>query len=356
MDVAEPVELESVSVDPVVDDLEDGELESDDSDVDGDGAVEIDPYEPLERPVDQVAMPAHRSGDSIDYDDDEPTDDDTDSDDAPCGKRIRMSAPSAQIPMKYRVWTTTANDDIADILTSFGMDTPENDRNVENYPVPKEVLQKRRKEFAVGDTRKRKVATRKVVDRFAPEPIPKDLDDVTVTEIDSIEEVADQIAERLQEPNVDLVSRIVLILGKSVAIEYFRKAREIESKGGLLILNGSRRRTSGGVFIHLIRSDKSIPGSKLVEIFEDPTIVANRRNADKRRKRKNRNRTKGVRKELNNPPPSPEVLSDNLPDGLPDLPDRRDLLNRPDPRKELEELSERRDIVSYDEMDSADFL
>ncbi|CAB0007719.1 unnamed protein product, partial [Nesidiocoris tenuis] len=99
-----------------------------------------------------------------------------------------MSAPSAQIPMKYRVWTTTANDDIADILTSFGMDTPENDRNVENYPVPKEVLQKRRKEFAVGDTRKRKVATRKVVDRFAPEPISKDLDDVTVTEIDSIEE------------------------------------------------------------------------------------------------------------------------------------------------------------------------
>uniref|UniRef100_A0A0A9W6B4 Phosphorylated adapter RNA export protein n=2 Tax=Lygus hesperus TaxID=30085 RepID=A0A0A9W6B4_LYGHE len=160
------------------------------------------------------------------------------------------------------------------------------------------------------------------------------------TQMKTCPTVAKQIAEKLQEPNLDLVMRIVLILGKTSAIEYFRKTREIESKGGLLIMNGSRRRTSGGVFIHLIRSDKQIPGSKLVEIFEDPNIVSINKAHLKLSKLRKRKKGGKIKKQLSNPPPSPEV-PDAPEETLTELPTRADLITR--------------DLISYEGMDFPDF-
>ncbi|KAF6211892.1 hypothetical protein GE061_012409 [Apolygus lucorum] len=307
--------------------LEDGELEEGQLSEESDCGLDL--YTPLQRPIEQVQE--HRGVNFMG----EPSPEESDSDeDMPYGKRLRMTAPSSQIPKKYCVWSS-ANDDITDILTSFGMDTPENDRNVENYPIPKEKLSKIRE----LDERKRKVPGRKF-GPLAPIPVPKELEDVDISELDSIEEVAKQIAEKLDEPNLDLVKRIVLILGKTSAIEYFRKTREIESKGGLLILNGSRRRTSGGVFIHLIRSNKQIPGSKLVEIFEDPNIVSIRKAHLKISKLRKRKKVSKIKKQLSNPPPSPEV-PDEPQETLPDLPSRADLITR--------------DLISYEGMDFPDF-
>lgn len=46
---------------------------------------------------------------------------------------------------------------------------------------------------------------------------------------------------------------IVEIVGVEVALDLFNKTKDIESKGGMMIKNGERRRTPGGVFMQLLR-------------------------------------------------------------------------------------------------------
>ena len=46
---------------------------------------------------------------------------------------------------------------------------------------------------------------------------------------------------------------IVEIVGVDVALDLFNKTKDIESKGGMMIKNGERRRTPGGVFMQLLR-------------------------------------------------------------------------------------------------------
>ena len=43
------------------------------------------------------------------------------------------------------------------------------------------------------------------------------------------------------------------IVGVDVALDLFNKTKDIESKGGMMIKNGERRRTPGGVFMQLLR-------------------------------------------------------------------------------------------------------
>jgi len=57
------------------------------------------------------------------------------------------------------------------------------------------------------------------------------------------------------------------IIGKEKAIDFFQKTKEIEENGGMLIMNGSRRRTAGGVYFWLVKNDKHIPQEKIREIF-----------------------------------------------------------------------------------------
>lgn len=57
------------------------------------------------------------------------------------------------------------------------------------------------------------------------------------------------------------------IIGKEKAIDFFQKTKKIEESGGMLIMNGSRRRTAGGVYFWLVKNDKHIPQEKIREIF-----------------------------------------------------------------------------------------
>lgn len=57
------------------------------------------------------------------------------------------------------------------------------------------------------------------------------------------------------------------ILGKQQAIDFFEKTRKIEEEGGMLIMNGSRRRTAGGIYLYLVKNDDHIPQPKIREIF-----------------------------------------------------------------------------------------
>ena len=58
-----------------------------------------------------------------------------------------------------------------------------------------------------------------------------------------------------------LIIGVVDLVGGQVVYELFQKTQKIEAEGGMMIKNGARRRTPGGVFLHLLR-----------EINDDPRV------------------------------------------------------------------------------------
>jgi hypothetical protein len=50
------------------------------------------------------------------------------------------------------------------------------------------------------------------------------------------------------------IAQIVQVFGLATALRLLEKVRDVEAHGGLLVRNGSRRRTPGGTFFHLARS------------------------------------------------------------------------------------------------------
>ncbi|XP_012061264.1 PREDICTED: phosphorylated adapter RNA export protein [Atta cephalotes] len=88
------------------------------------------------------------------------------------------------------------------------------------------------------------------------------------TTVDSTDaDVATDITNKLSERKELLIRRVVDIIGKQKAIDFFQKTKKIEEDGGMLIMNGSRRRTAGGIYFWLVKNDKHIPQEKIREIF-----------------------------------------------------------------------------------------
>ncbi|NXD30806.1 PHAX protein, partial [Spelaeornis formosus] len=106
-----------------------------------------------------------------------------------------------------------------------------------------------------------------------------------ITEEDSEEKVADEISYRLCEPKKDLIARVVKIIGKRKAIELLMETAEVEQNGGLFIVNGTRRRTPGGVYLNLLKNTPSIKEEQIKEIFylENQKEYENKKAAKKRR-------------------------------------------------------------------------
>ncbi|XP_030049426.1 phosphorylated adapter RNA export protein [Microcaecilia unicolor] len=107
-----------------------------------------------------------------------------------------------------------------------------------------------------------------------------------ITEEDSQEKVADEIAYRLREPKKELIAQVVKTIGKRKAIELLMETAEVEQNGGLFILNGSRRRTPGGVYLNLLKNTPSITEEQIKEIFyaEYQKEYENKKAAKKRRR------------------------------------------------------------------------
>jgi hypothetical protein len=63
----------------------------------------------------------------------------------------------------------------------------------------------------------------------------------------------EQLAQVLQEPNVPLLRQVLAVLGLDHTAALLAEALEVEAHGGLLVRNGTRRRTPGGVFFQLVR-------------------------------------------------------------------------------------------------------
>lgn len=73
--------------------------------------------------------------------------------------------------------------------------------------------------------------------------------------------VGKELAKHLNEPKAALIIGVVDLVGGQVVYELFQKTQKIEAEGGMMIKNGARRRTPGGVFLHLLR-----------EINDDPRV------------------------------------------------------------------------------------
>lgn len=107
-----------------------------------------------------------------------------------------------------------------------------------------------------------------------------------ITEDDPDDKVTDEIAHRLQEPKKDLIERVVSAIGKKKAIELLGETATLEESGGVYTMDGSRRRTPGGVYLNLLKNTPSISKSQIRKIFieEHQKECKSKKAAQKRRR------------------------------------------------------------------------
>ncbi|KAK3522157.1 hypothetical protein QTP70_026976 [Hemibagrus guttatus] len=90
-----------------------------------------------------------------------------------------------------------------------------------------------------------------------------------ITADDPKDKVIEEIAHRLMEPKKELIERVVNVIGTKKAIELLSETATIEQNGGLYTVDGSRRRTPGGVYLNLLKNTPSITQDQVKEIFHD---------------------------------------------------------------------------------------
>lgn len=113
-------------------------------------------------------------------------------------------------------------------------------------------------------------------------------------------EAARKIVRVLAEQKTYLIFRIVKYLGKNKALKLLSETETIEENGGLMVKNMQRRRTPGGVYLHLVRSDKSIDKEILDKIFEgELNSFEAKKKFQELRKKRNKKRVKSNRNKQN---------------------------------------------------------
>lgn len=86
----------------------------------------------------------------------------------------------------------------------------------------------------------------------------------------NLQETVFRISETLGEDDdqpIVTIERIVNRFGVDFALEVLDEALELESRGGLMVQDGTRRRSLGGVFFYLIRG--RIPLKDTIKIFSE---------------------------------------------------------------------------------------
>lgn len=86
--------------------------------------------------------------------------------------------------------------------------------------------------------------------------------------------------------------KVVEVLGQEKALELYSETQKVEKKGGVMILNGARRRTSGGVYLYLLRTSFGVEKSQLCEIFADNNKDSQQQHQQSRKRKRNRNKKK----------------------------------------------------------------
>ena len=94
------------------------------------------------------------------------------------------------------------------------------------------------------------------------------------------EELGQELADKLKEDKIEVIVSLVDKFGRNVVLDFFWETQKIEESGGLIIMNGARRRSSVGVLFNLLRGTKDEKiRAKVEEFFEE------RQSSDSRRKK-----------------------------------------------------------------------
>ena len=99
-----------------------------------------------------------------------------------------------------------------------------------------------------------------------PEPVGTARPRLGPEEWRATQEIAAQLGETERGP-LGQAGRVVGRLGVDRARAFLTWTQEIEAAGGLMLPDGSRRRTPGGVFFHLVRADDTLSREDRVSIF-----------------------------------------------------------------------------------------
>jgi hypothetical protein len=81
-------------------------------------------------------------------------------------------------------------------------------------------------------------------------------EDTMTTPADQTKDVVTTIATQLGETEpqpIGTIHRIVKRLGTETALAFLAETQQLEAQGGLMLPDGSRRRTPGGVFFYLVK-------------------------------------------------------------------------------------------------------
>jgi len=76
------------------------------------------------------------------------------------------------------------------------------------------------------------------------------------------EEFGKELSDKLREEKDDMIISLVKLLGRRVALHFFKETQKVEMNGGMVVDNGARRRTAGGVMFYLMKQteDEAIKG------------------------------------------------------------------------------------------------
>ncbi|XP_053677302.1 phosphorylated adapter RNA export protein [Anopheles nili] len=101
--------------------------------------------------------------------------------------------------------------------------------------------------------------------RFAFRHIP----DLNLEEDCTDEKFAIELAEKLCEAHTELLTRVVVTLGREIPLKLFKETQKIEADGGMLVMKGWRRRTPGGVFLFLLKHCEHVDQETKKNIFQE---------------------------------------------------------------------------------------
>lgn len=88
---------------------------------------------------------------------------------------------------------------------------------------------------------------------------------------EEVEALVTEISQTLSEENVAQLKTAIEIIGLERARTCLSKAIEIEENGGMMIISGKRRRTPGGVFFYMVRTDASKDERRIIfpDLFQE---------------------------------------------------------------------------------------
>lgn len=90
-----------------------------------------------------------------------------------------------------------------------------------------------------------------------------------------LKEATTRIAQQLNETKIVLIRRIIQLRGLAYAEDLLAQTQQIEAAGGMLVKDGKRRRTPGGVFLALAK--QTLTAEEHDQVFPNLTTVEKHR-------------------------------------------------------------------------------